>query len=159
MTYGTYLDTAIGKLYLAVENGKVVQLTRAADGAAKAVQPPAEDADAEVLEKAAGEIMEYLEGKRRSFQIPIQMSGTPFQEKVWEALRGIPYGETRSYGEIAAQAGSPGGARAVGAACGRNPIMILVPCHRVVGSGGKLVGFGGGLPMKEYLLALERRNR
>lgn len=175
MAYGKWIDTAAGRLYLAAENGKVVRL---AAGAAKgqedmfagciegmeknrdcngSIKEP-DERSVEVLDRAAGQIMEYLEGKRRTFDVPVEMSGTPFQKKVWEALCGIPYGETRSYGEIAKLVGSPKGARAVGMACGRNPIMILVPCHRVVGSSGKLVGFGGGLPMKEHLLALEGRN-
>lgn len=111
-----------------------------------------------LLEQAAAELDEYLEGKREKFDIPVRTKGTPFQEKVWAALCRIPYGETRTYGEIAVEAGSPKGARAVGMACDRNPVMLFIPCHRVVGSTGALVGFGGGLDVKEYLLAMEKGN-
>lgn len=111
-----------------------------------------------LLRQAAGELEEYFAGKRCTFTVPVRAKGTEFQRKVWEALRQIPYGETRSYGEIACQVGSPKGARAVGMACNKNPIMLLTPCHRVVGSDGKLVGFAGGIAMKEALLLMERAN-
>lgn len=184
MAYGTYFDTVAGRLYLEVEKGKVVRLTgggalkeNVVVGCGRCIggklgsktdvfradtdEPPSlpDEADVEALERAMAQILEYLDGKRRTFDVPVQMSGTPFQKKVWEALCGIPYGETRSYGEIAKLIGCPRGPRAVGMACGRNPVMILVPCHRVVGSTGKLVGFGGGLPMKKHLLALEAKSR
>lgn len=97
----------------------------------------------------------YFAGERRDFDLALKMHGTPFQLRVWKALQAIPFGETVSYGELARTVGSPRGARAAGAATGRNPIPIIVPCHRVVGAGGSLVGFGGGLPRKRALLALE----
>ena len=109
-----------------------------------------------LLMQAAGELEEYFAGQRQEFMVAVHARGTEFQQRVWEALRRIPYGETRSYGEIACQVGSPKGARAVGMACNKNPIMLLIPCHRVVGSDGKLVGFAGGLAMKEALLLMER---
>ena len=97
----------------------------------------------------------YFSGKLRSFDVPVQGAGTDFQQEVWRALLDVPYGETRSYGEIANSIGNPKAVRAVGAANGRNPIAIVVPCHRVIGSDGTLTGFGGGLPRKQYLLNLE----
>lgn len=109
-----------------------------------------------VLAQAARELREYFAGERHEFSVPLDFTGTEFQNKVWHALRSIPFGETRSYGELAAQIGAPKASRAVGAANGRNPIPIILPCHRVIGSSGSLTGFGGGLPMKKQLLAHER---
>ncbi|MGE9965543.1 methylated-DNA--[protein]-cysteine S-methyltransferase [Fusicatenibacter saccharivorans] len=103
------------------------------------------------------QILEYLDGKRTNFTLPLAPKGTDFQRKVWDALLTIPYGETRSYEEIAIAVGNPKGCRAVGMANNRNPIMILIPCHRVIGKNGKLVGYGGGLDVKEALLELEGR--
>jgi O-6-methylguanine DNA methyltransferase len=104
---------------------------------------------------AAAQILEYLEGKRRRFELSLDLRGTPFQREVWEALLRVPYGETCSYAEIARAIGRPAAVRAVGAANGANPIPLVVPCHRVVASGGKLGGYGGGLALKARLLALE----
>lgn len=104
---------------------------------------------------AVAQVLEYLEGKRRRFELPLDLRGTPFQRAVWEALLAIPYGETRTYGEVASAIGRPGAVRAVGAANGANPVPLVVPCHRVVAAGGRLGGFGGGLPLKTRLLALE----
>jgi O-6-methylguanine DNA methyltransferase len=101
------------------------------------------------------ELTEYFEGRRRQFAIPLDLRGTGFERRVWEALRGIPYGRTCSYGELAAALGTPGAVRAVGAANGRNPIAVIVPCHRVIGADGSLRGYGGGLALKEKLLRLE----
>lgn len=97
----------------------------------------------------------YFEGALREFTLPLDLLGTPFQTRVWRALGGIPYGQTRTYAEVAAQIGAPSAVRAVGAANGVNPIMIVVPCHRVIGSRGALTGYGGGLDMKTRLLQLE----
>ncbi len=108
-----------------------------------------------LLEKVAREISEYLEGKRFSFDIPYLLIGTEFQGSVWQELLNIPYGETRTYGDIAKKLGSLGKARAVGGACNKNPLAIIVPCHRVIGRNGNLVGFGGGLFLKRKLLDLE----
>lgn len=105
------------------------------------------------------QVMEYWNGERREFDFPYLLRGTPFQEKVWRALRDIPYGETRTYGQIAAAVGSPKACRAVGMANHQNPILIAVPCHRVIGANGKLVGYGSGLDMKEALLTLEKGER
>ena len=103
------------------------------------------------------QVTEYLNGQRRDFDFPYVLRGTEFQQKVWRALCAIPYGETRTYGEVAAAVGSPKAARAVGMANHRNPILIAVPCHRVIGADGRLVGYGSGLDMKEALLRLEKK--
>lgn len=108
---------------------------------------------------AAGQIMEYFQGKRKDFDLPIYAPGTPFQMAVWHEISRIPYGQTRTYGEIAAAIGKPGAARAVGIACNRNPLWILIPCHRVVGSGNRLTGYAGGLSMKQFLLELEQTRK
>jgi methylated-DNA-[protein]-cysteine S-methyltransferase len=108
-----------------------------------------------VLMDASRQLEEYFAGTRRKFELKLHFGGTEFQCKVWNALLTIPYGETRAYGQIAAQIGHPAAIRAVGAANGQNPIPIVAPCHRVIGSTGKLVGFGGGLPRKAQLLTLE----
>jgi methylated-DNA-[protein]-cysteine S-methyltransferase len=113
--------------------------------------------DDSVLPIVAEQLHEYFEGGRTTFDVPLRMNGTPFQEKVWNALKDIPYGETTTYGELAARLGMPPGAsRAVGLANGKNPISIIVPCHRVVGSTGSLTGYGGGLERKQQLLDHER---
>ncbi len=110
-----------------------------------------------LLRKAAEEIGDYFAGSRRKFTLPLAPEGTPFQQKVWEALRTIPYGETRTYKQIAIQIGHNQSFRAVGMASNRNPIAIVVPCHRVIGYDGKLTGYAGGLDIKEQLLELEKR--
>jgi len=111
-----------------------------------------------LIKKAAAQIEEYLTGKRKLFSLPLALHGTEFQTDVWQALQDIPYGSTRSYKEIAAVIGRPKAVRAVGMANNRNPIVIIVPCHRVIGRDGSLTGFGGGLPLKRRLLELERSN-
>lgn len=108
-------------------------------------------------DRAAKQLEEYFQGQRQEFDLPLRSIGTPFQMAVWEALKAIPYGETRSYGQIAAAIGNPKASRAVGMACNRNPLWIVIPCHRVVGSTGKLTGYEGGLDMKRALLELEKR--
>lgn len=105
------------------------------------------------------QLKEYFSGKRKTFTINLAPQGTPFQQRVWQALQAIPYGRTLSYGQIAKAIGKPKASRAVGAANGQNPVSILVPCHRVIGSNGNLVGYGGGLAIKETLLAHESRHR
>ena len=105
---------------------------------------------------AARQLLEYFEGNRQCFDFPIQPEGTPFQKVMWDALRTIPYGQVRSYGQIAAAIGSPNAARAVGMACNRNPLWIVIPCHRVVGNSGRLTGYAGGLATKAALLELEQ---
>ena len=119
--------------------------------------PVAEDKSHPVLLEAERQLKDYFSGKRKSFSVKLDFKGTEFQKKVWAALLTIPFGETRSYGQIAKQIQNPKAVRAVGAANGRNPIPIIAPCHRVIGSTGKLTGFGGGLEAKARLLALEER--
>ena len=108
-----------------------------------------------VLLETERQLNEYFSGRRKSFSLPLDFIGTEFQKKVWAALLTIPFGETRSYAQIAKQIGNPKAVRAVGAANGKNPICIVAPCHRVIGSTGKLIGFAGGLENKARLLALE----
>lgn len=108
-----------------------------------------------LLERAVLQLEEYMDGKRKSFDLPLKPEGTEFQKKVWNALLDIPYGETRSYKDIAVFIGNPKACRAVGMANNRNPISIIIPCHRVIGANGSLVGYGGGLPIKIELLNLE----
>ena len=112
-----------------------------------------------LLKEAGKQLQQYLEGNRKYFDLPLLPAGTEFQKKVWGILQTIPYGETWSYKEVAEKVGSPKAARAVGMANNRNPIAIFIPCHRVIGADGKLVGYGGGLHIKEYLLNLEKQNR
>ena len=109
-----------------------------------------------VLETAAAQIDEYFTGGRTEFVLPLNATGTEFQKRVWAELLKIPYGETRTYKDIAKAAGNEKGSRAVGGACGKNPIMLIVPCHRVVGTSGALTGFAGGIEVKEKLLQLEK---
>lgn len=109
-----------------------------------------------LLVEAERQLKQYFAGRRRSFSIPLDMRGTRFQKSVWEALLAIPFGATRTYGQVAKQLGNPQAARAVGAANGKNPVSIIVPCHRVIGSGGKLTAFAGGLEAKKRLLSLEQ---
>jgi len=110
-----------------------------------------------VLTEAFRQLNAYLAGELRVFSLPLAPSGTPFQLRVWKILEKIPYGQTLSYGEVAGRAGNPRSARAVGMANNRNPIPIFIPCHRVIGADGKLVGYGGGMEMKAKLLAIEGR--
>ncbi|HMH88122.1 MAG TPA: methylated-DNA--[protein]-cysteine S-methyltransferase [Steroidobacteraceae bacterium] len=114
-----------------------------------------QNATIDPLPAAARQLKEYFAGKRREFDLPLRMAGTEFQQSVWRELTKIPFGETRSYGQLAKRLNNPNGSRAVGLANGRNPIAIIVPCHRVIGADGSLTGFGGGLDRKEWLLTHE----
>jgi methylated-DNA-[protein]-cysteine S-methyltransferase len=116
-------------------------------------------ADSSANHETVEQLTEYFEGKRTCFELPLDMDGTPFQKAVWNELLRIPYGETRSYGEIARAVGKPGAARAVGMANHDNPIAVVVPCHRVVGRDGSLTGYAGGVHLKAQLLSIERRHR
>jgi methylated-DNA-[protein]-cysteine S-methyltransferase len=143
------IDTPIGPLTTHVdETGAVVGIDF---GALDGERYP--EATAEVDRQ----LWEYFEGSRTEFDVRLADIGTPFQRRVWELLRGIPYGETRSYGQLAAVLGQPGASRAVGRANATNPIPVIVPCHRVIGSTGTLTGFAGGLDAKRWLLEFERR--
>lgn len=157
MRYYTEIDSIVGNLLLTADDQC---LTRVCFEVSRN-RPPLEDDWKEhpshpVLKTARHQLEEYFAGKRRTFDLPLGPQGTPFQQSVWNALRTIPYGETQSYGDIARAIGKPKAVRAVGAANGANPLPIVVPCHRVVGADGSLTGFGGGLPHKKRLLALER---
>lgn len=116
-----------------------------------------EDSKHPVLLEAERQLRDYFKGKRETFSLKLDFKGTDFQKKVWEALLTIPFGETRSYAQIAEQIGNPNAVRAVGAANGKNPISIIAPCHRVIGSNGKLTGFAGGMEAKAFLLKLEAK--
>jgi methylated-DNA-[protein]-cysteine S-methyltransferase len=136
-------------------HGRLTRFNLSAHGAA-AVDPAAVH-DERAIETVRAQVLEYCSGRRTTFEIERAARGTEFQHAVWNALVEIPYGETRSYGEIAAAIGRPGASRAVGAANGQNPIALIVPCHRVIGANGTLTGYGGGLPLKQALLAHEAR--
>jgi methylated-DNA-[protein]-cysteine S-methyltransferase len=112
-----------------------------------------------VLRRARRELAEYFAGRRRRFGVPLDPQGTPFQRSVWKQIARVGYGETLSYGELARRAGHPGSARAAGAATGRNPLGIIVPCHRILGANGSLTGYAGGVFRKRALLAMEKSNR
>ena len=142
-------QTAIGCLGLAERDGAIVELALRAKPMATPLPEP------ELIRRAFAQIEEYLAGRRKNFDLPLHAEGTPFMRRVWDALLRIPYGETRSYKDIAAAIGRPGAMRAVGMANHRNPIALIIPCHRVIGADGRLVGFGGGLDMKRRLLDLE----
>ena len=144
-----------GTLGIAEEDGHIVRVFFADGSEGRALQG-FELAETGLIKRAAKQLREYFEGKRKDFDLPLLFTGTDFQKQVWEALLTIPYGETGSYGQIAAQVGRPKAARAVGMANNRNPIVIICPCHRVIGSNGSLAGYGGGLPLKQQLLDLER---
>lgn len=147
--------TSLGCFTAGVEAGAVVFL----QSGARQVSSWEDPEDRPLLDRLELQLEEYARGKRREFDLPLRLVGTPFQTQVWEQLRQIPYGETRSYGQIAAALGRPKASRAVGAACGKNPILLLVPCHRVVGRDGSLTGFSaeGGISMKKALLRLEEQ--
>ncbi|WP_326953218.1 MULTISPECIES: methylated-DNA--[protein]-cysteine S-methyltransferase [unclassified Amycolatopsis] len=116
------------------------------------------DPGAKIFVRAETELKEYFAGQRHEFEVPLTFVGTPFQQRVWAALRDIPYGSTTSYGELADRLGQPTASRAVGLANGKNPVSIIVPCHRVVGASGSLTGYGGGLERKRYLLDFEQEH-
>ncbi len=153
-----YALPLIGGVSLVEEDGRILALDLIRkDGGVKS-GPLASDAAREetpLLREARCQLEAYLAGRLRDFVLPLAPRGTLFQQKVWRALTGIPYGETRSYKQIAEAVGCPRGCRAVGMANNRNPISIVIPCHRVIGADGALVGYGGGLPVKECLLRLE----
>jgi len=148
-----YYDTEIGKIGIG-EDGHAITY----------VFFECEDVEGEVKEtplirEAYRQISEYLKGERKIFSVPISPKGTEFQQKVWNSLLKIPYGETKSYKDIAIAAGNEKATRAVGMANNKNPIAIIIPCHRVIGKNGKLVGYGGGLSIKKHLLNLEKENK
>ena len=150
MVYCCFCHTPLGRMLLAQEEEGLI-LVEFDSTPLKNWQ----QADTPLLVQAKAQLSEYFAGTRQEFTLPLSPKGTPFQQKVWAALQTIPYGQTRSYGEIARQIGSPKAARAVGMANHHNPIAILIPCHRVVGQNGALTGYAGGLERKKALLQLE----
>jgi methylated-DNA-[protein]-cysteine S-methyltransferase len=152
--YYCYLDTPVGELLLAGDTDGLAMIGFP-KGSMRREPEPDWIFNEKPLAAACTQLREYFAGERREFDLAIKLTGTEFQVSVLEALQDIPYGETRSYGEIARRIGRPRAVRAVGAANGRNPIPIVVPCHRVIGVTGDLTGFGGGLDTKEALLRLE----
>jgi len=150
----TVVDSPVGPLTLVDENGLLAGLfmheQRHLPGSAAFGAR-----DDGVLPEVRAQLDAYFTGSLRDFDIPLATTGTPFQQQVWAALRAVPYGSTCTYGDLAAAVGRPSAVRAVGAANGRNPVCVVVPCHRVVGAGGSLTGYAGGLERKSYLLALE----
>jgi methylated-DNA-[protein]-cysteine S-methyltransferase len=146
------MNSPVGKLLLFASASALTRIDSHTDEhTCPAGQPNVND----ILRRAEAQLTEYFSGKRENFDLPLAPIGTEFQQRVWKAMQKIPFGQTLSYGQLAAAAGSPAAFRAVGAACGRNPLMIVIPCHRVVGSTGLLTGFAGGIPMKEWLLQHE----
>lgn len=153
----TTLASPVGELRLvAGDRGLVAILWEKDDPARVPLGPTVDRANHAILGETRRQLDEYFAGRRTMFDLPLDFRGTDFQKRVWSQLLAIPFGETRSYGEIAQALGQPTASRAVGAANGRNPISIVAPCHRVVGSTGKLTGFAGGLAAKQWLLELER---
>ncbi|NCB41506.1 MAG: methylated-DNA--[protein]-cysteine S-methyltransferase [Clostridia bacterium] len=172
MRYGFYMDSPVGMLQIVEKDGELTHVLFCSRIGMKPITEQGHEVLAKVLgkreffqekmtpllKKTQKELEEYFKGKRTEFDLPLHPEGTPFQLKAWEGLRTIPYGQTRTYKQMAEYAGSPKGYRAIGLANNKNPISIIVPCHRVIGSNGKLVGFGGGLDKKELLLNLEKDN-
>lgn len=149
MTGRLTVSSPLGPLWLAEEDGALTALSFAP------IPGAGPDIPSDLLRRASAQLAEYLAGTRRVFELPLAPRGTDFQLRVWAALCAIPWGETRAYGDVAAAVGAPLAARAVGMACNRNPIALIIPCHRVVGRDGSLTGYGGGLDKKRFLLALE----
>jgi methylated-DNA-[protein]-cysteine S-methyltransferase len=154
------IDSPVGQLQLVASGDGLAAILWENDPPNRVrLEALAEDRNHPVLLEAEKQLGEYFAGQRTSFDLQLDFAGTEFQRKVWTALLEIPFGETRTYGQIARQLGNPNAMRAVGAANGRNPISIVAPCHRVIGADGGLIGFAGGLKVKEYLLAKERGTR
>ena len=149
MVYQFTYETILGSVTFVEEDGALLAITthRSYEGICQ---------ETPLIKEACRQLSEYLKGERKTFDLPLNPKGTDFQKCVWRALCDIPYGETRTYKQIAEAIGNPKAVRAVGMANNRNPITIIVPCHRVIGANGKLVGYGGGLEMKEFLLRLEK---
>jgi methylated-DNA-[protein]-cysteine S-methyltransferase len=150
----TYMDSPVGRLLIAGSDDGLQVISFPRGSKARDPQPEWID-DARPLKETIRQLHAYFDGKLKEFDLPLKPEGTAFQRSVWNALLKIPYGKTTTYGALARELGNPNASRAVGLANGSNPIPIIIPCHRVIGSNGKLTGFGGGLPVKEQLLALE----
>lgn len=154
--YYKTMQSVVGKLKLVASDEGLAAILWENDNPQRVqLDPLIENKNHPILIQAERELTEYFDGKRKTFAVKLNPKGTAFQNKVWNALKTIPFGETRSYGEVAKQIGSARAVRAVGAANGKNPLSVIVPCHRVIGASGDLTGFAGGLKTKERLLALE----
>lgn len=155
--YYKWIASPVGPLRLVAEGEavKAILWEQEDPGRVRLGSFPQEVSDHPVLAETERQLGEYFAGGRKSFTLKLSPAGTAFQKQVWQALLTIPYGETRSYAQVAGQIGRPRAVRAMGAANGRNPISIIIPCHRVIGSSGDLTGFAGGIEAKRYLLALE----
>ncbi|HOB21123.1 MAG TPA: methylated-DNA--[protein]-cysteine S-methyltransferase [Candidatus Atribacteria bacterium] len=156
MRYIYYYDTDIGRISIAQNESAITGLYF--PGYEDKALAGAIVMETELLRQAGRQLKEYFSGTRKAFDLPLEPAGTPFQQRVWKALKDIPYGEVRTYKDIATAIGDPKACRAVGMANNKNPIAIIIPCHRVIGSNGKLIGYGGGLHIKQYLLELEKGN-
>ncbi|MDD2436386.1 MAG: methylated-DNA--[protein]-cysteine S-methyltransferase [Massilibacteroides sp.] len=150
MKYYYSYQTSIGEIWICEEDKQITRLSF------KKPETGYEKKETKLLRETARQIDEYLHGQRMSFNLPLNPQGTPYQKTVWNALLRVYYGETRTYKQIAEDIGNPKSCRAVGLANNKNPIAIIIPCHRIVGSNGKLVGYAGGLEIKEKLLAIEQ---
>ena len=167
MRYIKYVENKLGKIGIVEKDNKIVKIIIINENNknikdkedSKNDYENYQEKDTELLLEAKKELEEYFEGKRKEFDLPLEQEGTEFQKRVWNALEKIPYGETRTYKEVAKMIGNEKASRAVGMANNKNNIPIIVPCHRVIGSNGKLVGYALGLDMKKYLLDLESKNK
>ncbi len=146
-----FYQTPIGKIQIVADEQHLYAISYRDRASESSIEK-----ENEVIRQTIHQLKEYFEGKRKEFNLPLAPQGTPFQQKVWQALLAIPYGQTRSYGQIAAAIGKPQACRAIGMTNHRNPIAIVIPCHRVIGANGKMVGYAGGVEIKEQLLALEQ---
>ena len=151
MIYYYFYETIIGYLTISADEQGITDVSF---GKRNPVHAVCEETP--VIKQAVSELQEYFEGRRREFTVPLHPQGTDFQLRVWQVLRTIPYGKTWSYKQVATAAGNPNASRAVGMANNRNPIAIIIPCHRVIGANGRLVGYAGGLDVKEKLLEIEQ---
>ncbi|MFI5458369.1 MAG: methylated-DNA--[protein]-cysteine S-methyltransferase [Isosphaerales bacterium] len=159
-TVYSYYSSPVGRLLLTWDEDALTGLTMAQHKGKEGPRPePGWRRDDAALHIVYDQLRAFFAGELRTFELPLRMAGTPFQRLVWEGLLGIPFGATLSYAELARRIGRPGASRAVGAANGRNPISIVVPCHRVIGANGTLTGYGGGLDRKEWLLRHEAKVR
>lgn len=162
MKFFDYYKSPLGNMVIMEEDNTIIRLslcTQEPEFLESSYSPdPMSHATTTLIENAKSQLTDYFQGTQQIFDLPLNPSGTPFQKKVWQALCQIPYGQTRSYKEIALAIDNPKGCRAVGMANNHNPIMLIIPCHRVIGSNGTLVGYAGGLDIKKWLLEHEKEN-
>ena len=153
MKYVKIINTNIGRISIIEENNKIIEIKINGD-----IEKNIKQEDTELLKMTSKQLKEYLSGKRKKFDVPLNPKGTDFMKKVWTTLEEIPYGEVKTYKQIAEKIGNSNACRAVGMANHKNPIPIIIPCHRVIGSNGKMVGYALGIDLKEKLLELENKN-